>query len=128
MTCQILVVDDQFLLAESLSDQLRAEGYAVIGPFSRVGPALRAAESEPIDAAILDIDIDGESVCPLADRLAARDVPFAFFSAHAGAGDLPRRHRAVPRFRKPCDFLQIGRAMATLIGRQQSAADLAAKE
>lgn len=117
MVCRILVVDDQFLLAESLSDQLRAKGYEVIGPFGRVGPALQAADSEPVDAAILDIDIGGESVYPVADRLVERHIPFVFFSAYTtiGGGTLPHRLRAAPMLRKPCEFLKIGEAVARLI-------------
>jgi DNA-binding NtrC family response regulator len=105
---RILVVEDDALLAWELQDILSGHGYEVLGPISRLSILLRhlrkilpEAASEPaIDAAILDVTIDGGLVFPAADMLARANVPFAFVSGHARQM-LPELHRQRPLLNKP---------------------------
>lgn len=105
---RILVVEDDALLAWELQDILSSHGYEVLGPISRLPILLRHlqkilpdAASEPaIDAAILDVTIDGGLVFPAADMLARANVPFAFVSGHARQM-IPAAHRQRPLLNKP---------------------------
>lgn len=106
---RILLVEDDALLAWELQDILSSHGYEVLGPISRLSILLRHlqkilpdAPSEPaaIDAALLDMTIDGGLVFPAADMLAKANVPFAFVSGHA-RGMIPHMHRHRPLLNKP---------------------------
>ena len=85
---RILVVEDEFLIALDISDALEQGGLVVIGPLASVRDALAALEREHVDGALLDANLGGEPVGPLADALFARRVPFAFVSGY-GREQLP---------------------------------------
>jgi len=85
-----------------MRDMLVELGFLVIGPFSRAADAAAAAASEPIDAAVLDINLDGELVYPVAEELARRDVPFIFVTGY-GAESIERRFAHVPVLQKPIE-------------------------
>jgi DNA-binding response OmpR family regulator len=97
---RILLVEDEFLVGFLLEDDLRAAGFIPIGPFTTLGQALEASRREEFDLAILDINLQGEMVYPLADDLSARQIPFIFLSGYASL-NLPERFRAWPRLSKP---------------------------
>ncbi len=82
---RVLVVEDEFLLAMMVEDILTDEGCIVVGPFARVAEALVAAAKEPVDLAILDVNVAGEKVFPVAEVLDGRGVPFLLLT---GYGDL----------------------------------------
>ena len=98
----ILLVEDEFLLALHLEDLLQSRGGTVLGPFPKLDEAMRAALREDFDFAILDINLNGTMVYPLADDLLARGIPFLFLSGYS-LSNLPERFRAVTRLNKPCD-------------------------
>jgi AmiR/NasT family two-component response regulator len=79
---RVLVVEDEALVAMLLEDELRDAGAEIVGPAASLGHALRlidrAAADGGLSAAVLDIDLDGRHVEPVADRLAALGVPFVF--------------------------------------------------
>jgi len=99
---RILVVEDEFLVSVALEDDLRDAGAEVVGPFSDLAAALAGAEHHVFDLALVDINLGGTMVYPLADVLVARRVPFLFLSGYAGA-DLPVRFAAQRRLSKPYD-------------------------
>jgi two-component system, response regulator PdtaR len=98
----ILLVEDEFLLALQLEDLLQSRGGTVLGPFPKLDEAMRAAQREDFAFAILDINLNGTMVYPLADDLLARGIPFLFLSGYS-LSNLPERFRAVTRLNKPCD-------------------------
>ncbi len=77
-----MVVEDEFLLAMALEDLLVDEGGILIGPFARVADALVAAHEEAIDLAVLDVNVAGEKVFPVAQALEDRDVPFILLTGY----------------------------------------------
>ncbi len=85
--CRILLVEDEFLLAMELEDMLRQAGYDVVGPARDVSAALRLLRAERPDGAILDVNLAGEWVTPVAEVLRAMLVPFILASGY-GAEDL----------------------------------------
>ena len=83
---RVLVVEDENLIALLLEDMLAELGHTVIGPVARVKKALDMIQREEIDLAILDVNINGEETYPIADVLAARDVPFFFSTGYGKKG------------------------------------------
>ena len=81
--CNVMLVEDEALLALDLSLTLEDEGATVIGPFATVDSALSACDA--VDLAVLDVDLCGAKVFPVADRLQAVGKPFLF---HTGRADL----------------------------------------
>lgn len=86
-TSRILVVEDEFLIAMELDLTLQSAGYEVLGPASNVSRALALLRAERPDAAVLDVNLAGEWVTPVAEVLRAMFVPFILSSAY-GAADL----------------------------------------
>ena len=75
---RVLVVEDQAPIALLLEDMLVESACEVVGPASRVGQALRLLSNHTVDAAVLDLNIAGELVYPVADALDARGLPYLF--------------------------------------------------
>jgi CheY-like chemotaxis protein len=99
---RVLVVEDEALVAMVVSDALTELGYQVVGPFSRPPDALAAVKSGPIDAAVLDINLAGTLVYPIAEELAARGVPFVFVTGY-GLESVDKRFAHVPVLPKPIE-------------------------
>lgn len=99
---QVLVVEDEWLLAEAMTHDITAEGYQVIGPVGTVGHALALLETEKVSAAILDYSLGGSTSFPIARALRARNIPFCFMSGYMRE-QLPEEFNDVPLFVKPCE-------------------------
>lgn len=113
---RILVVEDELMIAMLIDDLLRDAGCEVVGPMPRLAPALQAAGSEAgLDGALLDINLAGELVSPVADRLAERGVPFVFLTGY-GWHMLPERFHSRPLVTKPCRQDLLLTALAKAIG------------
>lgn len=108
---RILVAEDEFFLAMDLEDMLRDAGAVVVGPVATVAQALLVLdEGHHIDLALLDVNLGGEMVFPVADRLRAADIPLIFATGY-GQGDLPARFTEVPRCEKPVELSRIAQAL-----------------
>jgi hypothetical protein len=97
---RILVVEDEFLLALEVEAALTSFGCFVAGPFAKLGKALVAARAMRLDGAVLDINLNGEMVYPLAEFLDMAGVPFVFLTGYVPT-DLPERFRRFRRLQKP---------------------------
>jgi CheY-like chemotaxis protein len=109
----VLIVEDEMCLAMMLEDILSDAGYKVLKA-ARLPGALALAASEAIDGAILDINLAGTQVFPVADLLARRRIPYMFASAYGNAG-LPDGYRQQPVLEKPYGQAQLQQALATLL-------------
>lgn len=108
----IMVVEDEYLIALVIEMAMIDLGATVIGPFSRIEDALSALEgSTPPDAAILDINIRGKHVFPVADRLRERRIPFVFATGYDD-WTIPQHLSHVQRFEKPVDPAKLAAALA----------------
>jgi len=97
-----LVVEDELLIAMAMEDVLQDLGYEVVGPFSTVGQARGAAEGEPLDLGVLDMNLRGELVFPIAEALRRRGVPVVFCTGYADMPLIPESFRNTPILSKPC--------------------------
>jgi CheY-like chemotaxis protein len=117
---RILVVEDDFLVARLLAEILESVGWQVVGPVAHLAAALNAAASESFDAAVLDVNLAGQTVYPVAKVLDARRVPFAFVTAY-GREALPPLFCRRPHLAKPFVPGELIDTVARLIGRAAEA-------
>ena len=89
-------------MAVELGQVLQAQGYAIIGPCSSLKLAAEVSRKETIDLAVLDINLNGEMVYPLADQLSAQRNPFILMTGY-DTSNLPERFRSASRVSKPFD-------------------------
>lgn len=98
---RVLVIEDESLVAMLLETILEDMGCAVVGPESNIDDGLTAATTEGgLDAALLDVNVAGREVFPVAEALKARGVPFVFSTGYGEAG-LPEHWRGYPTIQKP---------------------------
>lgn len=103
---RVLVVEDEYLLAEDLRERLESQGAEVMGPVASVADALELLRDGPApEAAILDINLQGEMVYPVADELRARGIPFLFATGY-DPWAIPEAYQDVLRAEKPVDLKQ----------------------
>ncbi|TNC67572.1 response regulator [Rubellimicrobium roseum] len=101
---RVLVVEDEYVLADDLRAELEARGAKVIGPVATLLDGLNIVQQGPVpDLAILDINLQGEMVYPLADVLRELGVPFLFATGY-DAQAIPVRYADVPRAEKPVEL------------------------
>jgi CheY-like chemotaxis protein len=108
---RVLVVEDDMMIAMMLQDSLTKLGFEVVGPAARVDSAVQLAERETMDAALLDINLAGEKVDRVAERLSLRGIPFAFVSGY-GASWIPKAFADRPRIEKPFQTRDLQRVLA----------------
>ncbi|HEY3949987.1 HWE histidine kinase domain-containing protein [Phenylobacterium sp.] len=110
---RVLIVEDAVLLAMELESGLSDAGASVIGPAYELEEALGLL-NQPIDAAVLDANLNGHSVTPVAEALSRRKVPFVFATGYGEAAGAPGGFDA-PVIRKPYDVTQVAAAVAELL-------------
>ena len=97
---RIFVVEDEMIIRMLLEDMLEELGYTVVAQAGRIEEAMEAAKTAAFDLAILDVNLNGAPISPVADVLAARGTPFVFATGYGETG-LPEPHRGRPTLRKP---------------------------
>jgi CheY-like chemotaxis protein len=108
---RLLVVEDEYFLAEDLARRIERAGARVVGPVGTVDDALDLIEgTQRLDGALLDINLRGEMAYPVADALHERGIPFVFTTGYDGT-TIPPRYKGVARHEKPVDMARIARAL-----------------
>jgi PAS domain S-box-containing protein len=105
---RILVVEDETLIGMATCDALAELGYTTVGPIGQLVDALLIAQEQAFDAAVLDVNLNGDLVYPLADLLMRRRVPCLFLTGYAGNSIAPR-FLGSPILHKPVDFALLKR-------------------
>ncbi len=100
---KILVVEDNYLLAEVVCEFVLDCGMEPIGPASGVETGLVYARQAPLDGALLDINLDDRFCFPICAILAQRNIPFAFLTGYSHLSVVPQAYRHVPLVAKPFD-------------------------
>jgi CheY-like chemotaxis protein len=113
--CRVLVVEDEYMLAEELRTELENAEAVVIGPVAHLDEAIRLIRSEArIDGAVLDVNLGGDSAYPAADLLVARGVPMVFTTGYDPTA-IPPRFAKIARCEKPVDIAKVARAISSAI-------------
>jgi CheY-like chemotaxis protein len=118
---RILVVEDEYFIAERLADCLKGFGHECVGPAGTLAAALALAEAETFDAAILDIRLGNDRVDAVADLVVARRLPLVFSVGNLDDVDQPRWPYAMILL-KPYNDVQVGEILVRLLGHEQAAA------
>jgi PAS domain S-box-containing protein len=113
---RVLIVEDALLLSLELCEGLTEAGVEVVGQAADVGEAMGMLLATEIDAAVLDANLNGQSVAPVAAALAARGTPFIFATGYGDNQQAPQGFSA-PFIRKPYDVTQVAAALAEVTGR-----------
>jgi CheY-like chemotaxis protein len=92
----VLIAEDEPLIAMELEDLLTDHGATCLGPVGSISSALTLIAARPFDVALLDVNLRGERIDPVADCLATLGTPFLFTTGHGGDGlPIAHRHRLV---------------------------------
>jgi DNA-binding response OmpR family regulator len=118
---RVLVVDDEALIALNTRDVLADGNHTVIGPAYRLETALVFARNEPLDAAVLDINLAGAEVWPVAHVLARRGIAFLLLSGCDSALEVPQGFWRAPRLSKPYTEAELLAAVAQMIRADEPA-------
>ena len=112
---KVLVVEDEMLVSMLVEDMLADLGCTVVGPAAELDEAMTLAQGADIDLALLDVNLGGKPIFPVADALKARGVPFAFASGYGEAG-LSEAHRGASVLQKPFREADLAKALRELVG------------
>ena len=117
---RVLVVEDEIMIRMLLEDMLEDLGFKVTLSAGRLDEAISLAREGEFDVAILDVNLDGELVYPVADVLAARGLPFAFSTGYGESG-MPDIYRDRPTLLKPFQLAGLEKALMDLLASQEKA-------
>jgi CheY-like chemotaxis protein len=113
---RILVVEDELMIRMLLEDMLGELGHTIAVAAARIDEALEAAKTAEVDLAILDVNLNGEPISPVADVLVARGVPFVFATGYGEHG-LPAPYRDRPTLKKPFQLEGLEQMLLSVTGR-----------
>ena len=111
--CRVLVIEDEYFLAEDLAAELSARGAKIVGPISDLRKAQDQVSDDNFDVAVIDVNLKGELAWPIADRLKTENIPFVFVTGYS-ASILPHRFRSIRTWQKPCDITNLSEAIRLL--------------
>jgi CheY-like chemotaxis protein len=111
---RILVVEDEYLIRMLLEDMLTDLGYGIAGAVGTIAEASALAATADIQCAILDVNLAGQEVYPVAEILAKRGVPFVFVTGY-GEGSLAEPYRDRPALQKPFQAEQLKSTLISLL-------------
>jgi CheY-like chemotaxis protein len=108
---RLLIAEDEYLLATTMVKEFAKLGMETIGLAGTVQRAMDLLEhGGPFDGAVLDINLRGEMIFPVADALRSRGVPFVFMTGYSHLA-IPDGYKDVAHFVKPCDPAELARAL-----------------
>lgn len=114
----VLIVEDEWLIAESLQETLQEAGFVICGPVGRISEAIILIESREVDVAVLDVNLRGEASLPVARALAERSIPFAFMTGYVSSAALGE-FKDRPILKKPVDAPKLVSCVKSLVPTAQ---------
>ena len=110
---RVLVVEDEMMVSMLIEDMLGELGCKVVGPASRLDEAMALVEEADLDCAVLDVNLGGQPIFPLADLLRSKGAPFAFATGYGDAG-LRDVDKGSPVLQKPFRESDLARVLGEL--------------
>jgi DNA-binding NtrC family response regulator len=114
----VLLVEDEALIRMMIGDMVEELGHTVVAEAGNMTEALALARTADFEIAVLDINVAGERIEPVADIIAGRDLPFIFASGYGAAG-APEKFRDRPTLQKPFLIERLGKAIDETLERNQ---------
>jgi CheY-like chemotaxis protein len=106
----VFLVEDEVMIRMMVADMLGELGYSIAAEAGEITEAIRLAQSAEFDFAILDVNVNGKVISPVADLIKARNRPFIFATGYGSSG-LPAEYRDRPSLQKPFQIETLARAI-----------------
>jgi CheY-like chemotaxis protein len=113
---RILVVEDELMIRMLLDGMLEDLGYTMAGEAGAIDEAMTLARQGQFDAAILDVNLNGQPITPVVEILVERGLPFVFATGYGQRG-VPEAYRTTPTLQKPFQAEALAQALATVVPR-----------
>jgi len=110
----VFLVEDEVMIRMMVADMLKELGFTIAAEAGEIGEAMRLAETTFFDLAILDVNVNGKVISPVADLLKARNRPFIFATGYGFSG-LPEEYRDRPSLQKPFQIEILERMIDTVL-------------
>ena len=106
----VLLVEDEVMIRMMVADMLGELGYRVAAEAGDIDDAVRLVQTTDFDIAILDVNVNGRVISPVAEAVTLRGLPFLFATGYGSAG-LPEKFRDIPTLQKPFQMATLQRAI-----------------
>jgi len=106
----VFLVEDEVMIRMMVADMLEELGFTVSAEAGEIGEAIRLAQTSYFDVAILDVNVNGKVISPVADVIKARNRPFIFATGYGSSG-LPEEYRDRPALQKPFQVETLSKAI-----------------
>jgi DNA-binding response OmpR family regulator len=106
----VFLVEDEVMIRMMVADMLDELGFVVSAEAGEIGEAIRLAQTSYFDVAILDVNVNGKVISPVADVIKARNRPFIFATGYGSSG-LPEEYRDRPALQKPFQIETLSKAI-----------------
>jgi DNA-binding response OmpR family regulator len=110
----VLLVEDEVMIRMMVADMLEELGYAIAGEAGDIDEAVRLVQATDFDIAILDVNVNGKVISPVAEAVELRGLPFVFATGY-GAQGLPEKFRDRPAIQKPFQMETLARTIETIL-------------
>ena len=114
--CSVFLVEDEVMIRMMVADMLEELGHSVAAEAGEIGEAVRLVQSTEFDLAILDVNVNGKVISPVAELIDARNIPFVFATGYGSSG-LPEEYRDRPALQKPFQVETLGRMIDVALKR-----------
>ena len=108
--CSVFLVEDEVMIRMMVADMLEELGHSVAAEAGEIGEAVKLAQSIEFDIAILDVNVNGKVITPVAELITARNRPFIFATGYGSSG-LPPEFRDRPALQKPFQIETLGKML-----------------
>jgi DNA-binding NtrC family response regulator len=112
----VFLVEDEALIRMMLVDMVEELGHRVVAEAANIEAASALAETADFEIAILDVNVGGERIDPIAEIIAGRRLPFIFASGYGAAG-APENFRQRPILQKPFQLEWLGKTIEETLGK-----------
>jgi CheY-like chemotaxis protein len=110
----VFLVEDEVMIRMMVADMLEELGYRVVAEAGEIGEAVKLAQFADFDFAILDVNVNGKVISPVAELIEARNRPFIFATGYGSSG-LPEEYRDRPALQKPFQIETLARMIETTL-------------
>jgi CheY-like chemotaxis protein len=109
----VFLVEDEVMIRMMVADMLEELGYRVVAEAGEISEAMKLAQTAEFDIAILDVNLNGNSIAPVVEVLIERGLPFVFATGY-GARGVPEAYRTNPTLQKPFQMEALVQALESV--------------